>query len=152
MEARQRAAERSAERTLAAALLAVIALRAATLTVMPLVDTDDSRYAEVGRQMVMLGDWVTPHFSPEMAFWGKPPLHFWATELAARLPSFVGGLGVPRLARNAGLELAAQRPLVQRHGDRTRPGTALVRHRRGEIAGLPALLPRERCSRPAATS
>jgi len=104
MEAPAHAEARSVERTLAATLLALVVLRAATLTVMPLVDTDDSRYAEVGRQMVALGDWVTPHLSPEIPFWGKPPLHFWATaaaiaalgptELAARLPSFLGGLGV----------------------------------------------------------
>ncbi|HXX49056.1 MAG TPA: phospholipid carrier-dependent glycosyltransferase [Myxococcota bacterium] len=104
MAARPRGGAWSVERALAATLFAVIALRAATLTVMPLVDTDDSRYAEVGRQMVALGDWVTPHFSRETAFWGKPPLHFWATAaaisalgptaLAARLPSFAGGLAV----------------------------------------------------------
>ena len=46
-------------RTLLVALLAIAALRVATLGAIPLLDKSEARYAEIGRQMVVTSDWVT---------------------------------------------------------------------------------------------
>ncbi len=86
------------------ALIGIGLLRAATLGVVPLLDRSEARYAEIGRVMVATGNWRTPQLEPGVTFWGKPPLHFWATALslqtvgasalAARLPSLLGALAV----------------------------------------------------------
>lgn len=86
----------------ALALLGVV--RLATLPLVPLVDRSESRYAEMGRVMVATANWLTPQLAPGDPYWGKPPLHFWATaasltalgtsEFAARLPSWLGALVV----------------------------------------------------------
>ena len=111
-------------RWLLAALLVIGALRIATLGVVPLIDKSEARYAEIGRQMVVTGNWLMPQLEAGRPFWGKPPLHFWATalglhalgssELAARLPSLFGALvvllvtgRVARRLRGAGLALLA---------------------------------------------
>jgi 4-amino-4-deoxy-L-arabinose transferase-like glycosyltransferase len=82
-----------------AVLAAATLLRLVTLQAYPLNDTTEARYAEIGRQMVVTEDWVTPRLEAETPFWGKPPLSFWLTamsftllgltEFAARLPSFL---------------------------------------------------------------
>ncbi len=61
----------------------------------PLMEPDEGRNAEVGREMLVLGDWAVPHFNG-LPFLDKPPLLFWTiagslhvfgpTELAVRLP------------------------------------------------------------------
>ncbi|TXT39263.1 MAG: dolichyl-phosphate-mannose-protein mannosyltransferase family protein 3 [Comamonadaceae bacterium] len=53
--------------------------------------------------MATTGDWITPWFTPELPFWGKPPLSFWTeaiafkllgtNEFAVRLPSWLATLG-----------------------------------------------------------
>lgn len=70
-----------------------------SMAIIPFYDTSEPRYAEIARIMAESGDWITPWFKPGYAFWGKPPLSFWAqalslklfgsTELAARLPSWI---------------------------------------------------------------
>jgi len=94
----------SAHGLLIAALIGIGLLRVATLGVVPLLDRSEARYAEIGRVMVVTGSWLTPQLEAGTPFWGKPPLHFWATalslrafgssELAARLPSLLGALAV----------------------------------------------------------
>jgi len=91
-----------ARRTLLGALLVIAALRVATLGAYPLLDTSEARYAEIGRRMVVTGDWTMPQLEAGHPYWGKPPLHFWGTalslrgfgfsEAAARLPSLLGAL------------------------------------------------------------
>src|SRR5262245_22718452 len=63
--------------------------------------------------MLVTGDWSMPQLEAGHPYWGKPPLHFWATalslralgfsEFAARLPSLLGALlvlfAVERVAR-----------------------------------------------------
>jgi len=81
---------------------AAILVRLATLGMYPLVDPTESRYAEIGRRMVELGDWITPWISDGVPFWGKPPFSFWLTagsfklfgigEFAARLPHWLCGV------------------------------------------------------------
>lgn len=104
------------EWTWLAVLLAAVIVRVATLSAYPLYDTTEARYAEIGRQIVVTGDWTTPRIEPDTPFWGKPPLSFWLTaasftvlgpqEFAARLPSFLLTLGAGLLvfgfARNPG--------------------------------------------------
>jgi 4-amino-4-deoxy-L-arabinose transferase-like glycosyltransferase len=83
-------------------IVAVLLFRLITLGLYPLTDPTEGRYAEIGRLMVQLQDWVTPRLSEAVPFWGKPPFTFWATavsiyvfgenEFAARLPHFLMGL------------------------------------------------------------
>jgi 4-amino-4-deoxy-L-arabinose transferase-like glycosyltransferase len=69
-----------------------------------LIKPDEGRYAEIPREMIATGDWVTPRINGYKYF-EKPPLQYWATaasfsafglnEWAARLwPGLTGFLGV----------------------------------------------------------
>ena len=69
-----------------------------------LAKSDEGRYAEIPREMVASGDWLTPRLNGYKYF-EKPPLQYWATaaafsafgttEWAARLwPGLTGFLGV----------------------------------------------------------
>ena len=91
----------------AGGLVGTVALRLLTLGRVPLTDNTESRYATIGWEMARSGDWVTPRLYSQgelVPFWGKPPLQFWltglsfraggASEIAARMPSFLLGIGV----------------------------------------------------------
>ncbi len=84
-------------------LLALIAfcgfLFFAGLQVIGLVGADEPRYAQIAREMLQRGDWVTPVLGAQ-SWLEKPPLYYWATMLAykatgevsdwaARLPSAI---------------------------------------------------------------
>ncbi len=84
-------------------LLALIAfcgfLFFAGLQVIGLVGADEPRYAQIAREMLQRGDWVTPVLNGQ-PWLEKPPLYYWATMLAykatggvsdwaARLPSAI---------------------------------------------------------------
>jgi len=65
----------------------------------PLRDAE-AKYAEMPRQMLILGDWLTPYLNNARCF-GKPPLTYWATALLYRT------FGVSeRVARLANIFLA----------------------------------------------
>jgi 4-amino-4-deoxy-L-arabinose transferase-like glycosyltransferase len=83
-------------------LLAILAAVAwfANLDVRKLQHPDEGRYAEIAREMVASGDWITPRLNG-IKYFEKPPLQYWLTaasfeafeldEWTARLPGAVAG-------------------------------------------------------------
>jgi 4-amino-4-deoxy-L-arabinose transferase-like glycosyltransferase len=67
---------------------------------LPLLEPDEGRNAEVGREMLVAGDWITPHFN-NLTYLDKPAAYFWmvaaslrafgVSEAAARFPSALMG-------------------------------------------------------------
>jgi 4-amino-4-deoxy-L-arabinose transferase-like glycosyltransferase len=49
-----------------------------------LVPTDEGRYAEMAREMVATGDWITPRLNA-IKYFEKPPLQVWMTAIAFKL-------------------------------------------------------------------
>jgi 4-amino-4-deoxy-L-arabinose transferase-like glycosyltransferase len=96
----------------------------ATIQVRPLLDPDEGRYAEIPREMLASGDWVTPRFDG-LEYFEKPPLQYWATA------SLYSGFGLTQWSSRVwsfGLAFACL-PLV----------FAWVRRLYGESAALAAL-------------
>jgi len=61
---------------------------------LPLIEPDEGRNAEVGREMLVSGDWITPHFN-SFAVLDKPAVFFWM--VAASLKTFGVSEGAARL-------------------------------------------------------
>jgi 4-amino-4-deoxy-L-arabinose transferase-like glycosyltransferase len=61
--------------------LVLLALWFVKLPERPLAHPDEGRYAEISREMVVTGDWVTPRLNG-FAYLQKPPLQYWATAAA----------------------------------------------------------------------
>ncbi|MBF0176655.1 MAG: glycosyltransferase family 39 protein [Magnetococcales bacterium] len=102
MDARKRRVEgRQGEETLSGSwkqflLLFLLAALAwfALLGYRDLRDPDEGRYAEIPREMVATGDWVTPRLNG-FKYFEKPPLDYWGTAVFYTL--FGTGQGVSRL-------------------------------------------------------
>jgi 4-amino-4-deoxy-L-arabinose transferase-like glycosyltransferase len=80
---------------------------------------DEARYAEVAREMPLLGEWLVPHLNGEV-YSQKPPLLFWLMNLAsavtgglnewaARLPSALAGIGAVLVTYLLGLRFFGRR-------------------------------------------
>ncbi|MDR3580673.1 MAG: glycosyltransferase family 39 protein [Oryzomonas sp.] len=73
-----------------------------TLGRFSLLEPDEGRYAEIPREMLELGDYITPHLN-YVKYFEKPPLLYWLnalsmklfglTEFAARFPTALCGVG-----------------------------------------------------------
>ncbi len=57
-----------------------------TIQVRPMLDPDEGRYAEIPREMVATGNWITPRLDG-LKYFEKPALQYWAT---AAIYSVVG--------------------------------------------------------------
>ncbi|MDD5471701.1 MAG: glycosyltransferase family 39 protein, partial [Sideroxydans sp.] len=68
-------------RTLWLTLLALVVIWFGNLEYRKLIKPDEGRYAEIPREMVASGDWVTPHLN-DFKYFEKPPLQYWATAVA----------------------------------------------------------------------
>ena len=94
--------------------LVLLALWFVKLPGRPLAHPDEGRYAEISREMVATGDWVTPRLNG-FAYLQKPPLQYWATaaayemfgvsEWTARLWTALTGLAAVLLTGFAGRRL-----------------------------------------------
>ena len=91
-------------RWIAYALLLCAAIWFAGLEYRGLATPDEGRYADIAREMLDGGDWVTPRLNG-IKYLEKPPLQYWATagafallgvdEWTARLwPALTGFLGI----------------------------------------------------------
>ena len=95
-------------------LLAFVVLSLGTLGVRPLYKADESRYAEIPREMVASGDWTTPRLNG-LKYFEKPPLQYWATAIAfelfgehdwaARLWTALAGIAALLLVHHCGRKL-----------------------------------------------
>lgn len=62
-------------------LLAFVLVWFGNLEYRKLIRPDEGRYAEIPREMVVSGDWVTPRLN-DLKYFEKPPLQYWATAVA----------------------------------------------------------------------
>src|SRR5215212_6669994 len=67
-----------------AAAVILLVLWFALLEKRALWDPDEGRYAEIPREMVASGDWLTPRLN-DLLYFEKPPLQYWATAVAYEL-------------------------------------------------------------------
>jgi 4-amino-4-deoxy-L-arabinose transferase-like glycosyltransferase len=98
----------AARRAFAIVLLPLAVLWFGGLEYRGLFEPDEGRYAEIPREMLESGDWVTPRLNG-LKYFEKPPLQYWVTALGyaalgvdewtARLwPAITGFLGILLLA------------------------------------------------------
>ena len=71
-------------RTLFLFFLAVGLLYFSALGTIPLLEPDEGRYAEIPREMLASGDFVTPRLNG-VAYLEKPPLYYWGTAASLRI-------------------------------------------------------------------
>jgi len=103
-------------------LLALAALLLALQGARGLWDPDEGRYSAVAWNMIASGDWFTPHLSPEVPHFTKPPLTYWALatsmkllgrkETALRLPGALAAILTVLLVYGLGKRLVPRDPLL----------------------------------------
>lgn len=99
-------------RALAAVLVFGLVLYMLGLGQRSLWSPDEGRYAEIPREMIASGDWLTPRLNG-VKYFEKPPLHYWLvgaafqllgpTEFAARLPCALAAVGALLLVYGFGV-------------------------------------------------
>ena len=87
------------------------------LLIRPLWEPDEGRYAEIPREMLASGDWLTPHLNGVLYF-EKPPLQYWLSALSMKLFGLSGAAARLPLALASGLMLWAAWRLAKRLGAR----------------------------------
>ncbi len=87
------------------------------LFVRPLWEPDEARYAEIPREMLATGDWLTPHLNGVLYF-EKPPLQYWLSALSMKLFGLHGAAARLPLALASGLMIWAAWRLAKRLGAR----------------------------------
>ena len=100
------ASSNAGERVLFAALVLLVAVIWLEPSGSGLAEPDETRYAEIPREMLAAGDFVVPRLNG-LPYFEKPPLLYWAnaasfrvlgeTPWAARLPTRLAGLGTTLL-------------------------------------------------------
>jgi len=87
------------------------------LLVRPLWEPDEGRYAEIAREMLASGDWLTPRLNGVLYF-EKPPLQYWLSALSMKLFGVNGAAARLPLALASGLMIWAAWRLAKRLGAR----------------------------------
>ncbi len=87
------------------------------LLVRPLWEPDEARYAEIPREMLATGDWLTPHLNGVLYF-EKPPLQYWLSALSMKFFGLNGAAARLPLALASGLMIWAAWRLAKRLGAR----------------------------------
>ena len=114
------------------------------LLVRPLWEPDEGRYAEIPREMLATGDWLTPRLNGVLYF-EKPPLQYWLSALGMRLFGENGAAARLPLALASGLMIWAAWRLAKRLGAREplwapfMAATGLLAFLVGQILTLDAL-------------
>ena len=77
-------------------IIAIFILKLVLISLYDFAMPSEARYAAISMRMVLTNNYLMPYFSPDIPFFGKPPLSFWAsalsievfgfTRFAARLP------------------------------------------------------------------
>jgi len=87
------------------------------LLVRPLWEPDEGRYAEIPREMLATGDWLTPRLNGVLYF-EKPPLQYWLSAISMKLFGVNGAAARLPLALASALMIWAAWRLAKRLGAR----------------------------------
>jgi 4-amino-4-deoxy-L-arabinose transferase-like glycosyltransferase len=87
------------------------------LFVRPLWEPDEGRYAEIPREMLATGNWLTPHLNGVLYF-EKPPLQYWLSAISMKFFGLTGAAARLPLALATGLTIWAAWRLAKRLGAR----------------------------------
>ncbi|MBI4913419.1 MAG: glycosyltransferase family 39 protein [Acidobacteria bacterium] len=110
----------------------------------PLWEPDEARYAEIPREMLAAGDWLTPRLNG-LLYFEKPPLQYWLSAISMKLFGVHAWAARLPLALASGLMLWAAWRLARRLGARDprwasfMAATALLGFVVGQILTLDAL-------------
>jgi 4-amino-4-deoxy-L-arabinose transferase-like glycosyltransferase len=83
----------------------------------PLWEPDEARYAEIPREMLASGDWITPRLNGVLYF-EKPPLQYWMSAVSMKLFGLHGAAARLPLALAAALSMWCAWRLAKRLGAR----------------------------------
>lgn len=98
-------------------ILIWLALGLLPLLVRPLWEPDEARYAEIPREMLATGDWLTPRLNGVLYF-EKPPFQYWLSALSMKLFGVNGAAARLPLALASALAMWAAWRLAKRLGAR----------------------------------